>query len=247
MEKNKDYIGKVIYNNDPTHSGRCKIGVFGLFDGLPQESVPWFYPMTGTVFGSSGAGNLSVPKIGTVVRVRFSNNDVYSGEYTCIQNMDVDMIEAIRDDYQGTHVLLYDSEADVSVMYQNESGFTIKLHDSEIRIGADGIIQLIHQNQTNIIEILDDQINIVAAGDGTAINISSGDTVDLKAQNVRINADHIDLGNKSSFHAVCAEPLQKVLMRIVDELATKSPQGSTMQGDEFNEIVSRAVTLQKNT
>ena len=87
MDTTKDYIGRVVYNNDPTFSGRCKIRVFGLFDDLDEGFIPWFAPKNMNIFSSpKGAGSISVPKVGTIVNVRFKN-DIYSGEYTNIQNI----------------------------------------------------------------------------------------------------------------------------------------------------------------
>ena len=72
MDLNKDFLGRVIYNEDPTFSGRCKVQVFGLFDAFETENIPWFVPQSCSIFSSgNGSGNLSVPKIGTIVRVKF--------------------------------------------------------------------------------------------------------------------------------------------------------------------------------
>ena len=101
-----EYIGKVIYNEDTTHTGRCKVRVFGLFDNLKDENIPWFTPMNSSIFSAGGAGSLDVPKIGTIVRVKFSNNDYYSGEYMALQCVDPALVKEIEDDYDGAHVCL---------------------------------------------------------------------------------------------------------------------------------------------
>ena len=79
VDTSKDYIGRVVYNQDNTFSGRCKIQVYGVFDELEIEDMPWIYPKASSVFSSArGVGSISVPKIGSIVRVNF-HNDVYSG------------------------------------------------------------------------------------------------------------------------------------------------------------------------
>jgi len=60
MIPNKDYIGTVIYNEDPTFAGRCKVKVFGLFDDLSDDNIPWFVPSTTTIYSSEGGGNISI-------------------------------------------------------------------------------------------------------------------------------------------------------------------------------------------
>ena len=77
MDLSKEYVGKVIYNQDPTHTGRCKVKVIGLFDNLPDENIPWFTPVNSNVFSGGGSGSISVPKLNTYVRVKFSNDDLY--------------------------------------------------------------------------------------------------------------------------------------------------------------------------
>ena len=72
MDLKKDYLGRVVFNEDPTYSGRCKIKVLGLFDDFEVEQIPWFVPKSSTVFSSEkGFGSISIPKLNTIVRVRF--------------------------------------------------------------------------------------------------------------------------------------------------------------------------------
>ena len=249
MDIGKDYIGRVVYNEDPTFSGRCKIRVFGIFDELDETLIPWFSPMSMNVFSSAkGAGSISVPKIGAIVRVRFQN-DIYSGEYTNIQNIDPSLIEEIKDDYQNTHVLCYDADKDLIVMYQPMTGFKIHLGGSMIKVDSDGTIQLKHKNNTNVIELQENKINITTAsgGGGTPdgqINITSSSTVNVISPTVNLNSKSISLGKDSVARAVKGEKLCKVLKDIVKELNTKFPyQASTLAGKSFEEILSDAVTL----
>ena len=240
----KDYIGRVIYNNDPTFSGRCKIRVFGLFDDLDESYIPWFSPKNFKIFSSpKGAGDISVPKVGTIVRVSF-NTDIYSGEYTNIQNIDPKLIDEIKDDYQNTHVLCYDSEKDLIVMYQPMTGFKMWLAGSLIKIDSDGSIQVKHRNNSNVIEVNENNINIIAASDGGEINISSESTVNLTTPTVNLNSENISLGKDSTAKAVKGEKLISVLKQIATEINTKFPQGvSTLVGRSFEEILSDTVTL----
>lgn len=249
----KEYIGRVVYNQDPVFSGRCKIRVFGtFFEEIPDDNLPWFAPMNMTVFSSGGGGNLSVPKIGDIVRVWFSNDDWYSGEYGPLQNIDTSLIDEIKDDYDGTHVLLYDFNEDLIVLYQRMTGFKIYHKGSSIILSPDGTIQCKHQNNVNVIEIREDTIDIVASTtgeDGTnasgTINITSGNIVNVTANTINVDAKRVNLGNKPSMSAVNGEELVKVLTQIVTELASKSPPGSTLLSSNFNNILSNTVKLTK--
>lgn len=249
MDTTKDYIGRVVYNNDPTFSGRCKVRVFGLFDELDEGFIPWFAPKNMGVFSSAkGAGSISVPKIGAIVNVRF-RNDIYSGEYTNIQNIDPALIDEIKDDYQNTHVLCYDADKDLIVIYQPMTGYKMWLGGSMIKIDADGSIQLKHRNNSNVVELNDNKINITTvSGEGASangeINISAGYDVNITAPTVNVNAKSISLGKDSVAKAVKGDKLCGVLKQIATELNTKFPQGaSTLVGRSFEEILSDTVTL----
>ena len=42
MDLNKDFLGRVIYNEDPTFTGRCKLQVLGLLATFAKENKHWF-------------------------------------------------------------------------------------------------------------------------------------------------------------------------------------------------------------
>ena len=169
---NDEYLGTVVYNEDPMFAGRCKIQIVCLFDGLTTEELPWIYPQTSSMFSSAyGCGSISVPKIGSIVRVKFHGGDIYSGEYTNIQNIDPALIEEIKNDYQGTHILTFDSEKNLIVGYQPMMGFKIWLNGSMVKVDANGSIQLKHKNNSNVVELNDNKINITTvSSEGSNMN-----------------------------------------------------------------------------
>ena len=249
MNLGNDFVGRVIYNEDPTFSGRCKVKVFGLFDDLPDENVPWFVPANSNIFGTEGGGSLSVPKVGDIVRVRFSNSDYYSGEYTGLQCIDPNLVNEIKDDYQDSQVILYDAANEVTIIYQRMTGLKLYHRGATIVIDPTGNIQLKHQNNANVIEINDNDINIVSgstdetnSATGT-INISSGSIVNINSTTANINADHVNIGNSPSQPAVLGRKLTFALQQIVNELAQKTPQGSTLIANTFEDILSNNVKI----
>ena len=250
MIEDKEYLGTVIYNEDPMFSGRCKINVFGLFDDLDVDSIPWFQPQTSSIFSSStGFGALSVPKIGSIVRVKFHGGDIYSGEYTNIQNIDPTLIDEIKDDYQGTHILLYDSDKNLIVGYQPMMGFKIWLDGSMVKVDANGSIQLKHKNNSNVVELNDNKINITTVTtEGSnmngEINISAGATVNITAPVVNVNSKTVNLGENATAKATKADKVADYLTAIVAELNTKYPQqASRLTGCDFKDIYSDVVSI----
>lgn len=78
LSKDKEYEGVVVNNNDYAYDkrrlGRVQIRVAGIFDGIPDEHLPWAITKHGSSDGASeNSGKFSVPAIGSKVLVRFQN------------------------------------------------------------------------------------------------------------------------------------------------------------------------------
>jgi len=179
--KDEDWIGVVTNNNDPMFSGRCQIKVFRLMDELDAKNLPWAVPINSTFFGGDGAGSLSVPKIGQIVRVQFNNGDIYAPEYSTIQNIDTKLIEAIKEDYDGTHVLAFDPDEELSIIYQRNLGIQIFYRESFIQIAPDSMITIQHANQDSLIQLEGDKCYITTKNE---VNISAGARVEVTADEV---------------------------------------------------------------
>ena len=117
------WIGEVVDNEDPLLNGRCKVKVFGKFDLLPAESIPWASPMNRDLPGSH-----AVPRVGDVVAVRFDNGNIYHPEYwfQVDQNSDLksDVLE-ISESPQDVISIVYDAERNLRVYYSVEDGLVI--------------------------------------------------------------------------------------------------------------------------
>lgn len=190
----KDWLGIVEDNNDPEVEFRCRVRVLGLFDDLPTEAIPWAFPANQGIFsGSSGGfGSGSVPKIGTMVKVRFNSGNKYAPEYYAIQNINESLRNEISEDYQGTHVLAYDEDEDLKVIYQKGSGIKIHLKNSHVTINPDTSITIEHSESKSIIELVGDTINIVTQKD---VNITADNDVNVNANNVIVDhSNTIELG-----------------------------------------------------
>lgn len=220
LESN-DLIGVVVDNNDPTFSGRCRVKVYGVFDNTKNEMIPWATPISSNVFGSSGSGSISVPKIGSLVRVKFNNGDIYAPEYTCIQNLDRELIERIKDDYIGTHVIMYDPDVDISVIYQNKLGFEIYYKGSFVNISPDSMITIQHANGESFIQLEGGTINI---GSNEDIRITTSATVEVTADEVKMNGNQTTkVGPGPYAPAVLSDVLWGVMTQLATNIDAKFP------------------------
>lgn len=181
----KNFIGKVIDNDDPEREGRCRVEVFGIFTGLSSEEIPWANPGYRRMFAGSDGGfaDISVPKIGTFVQVRFVEGDIYNMEYVAIQNINPAVQEEIADSYLNSHVLAYDTDEELKIFYTPAKGVEIYLKRSHITINPDSSITIEHADSQSIIELV-----------GTEINIVSEQSVNVTSTNCIIEAGNIELG-----------------------------------------------------
>jgi len=216
-----DWLGVISNNIDPTFSGRCQVRVYRLMDHLSSKDLPWAVPINSTVFASDGAGSISIPKIGQIVRVQFNNGDIYSPEYTTIQNIDTQLIERIKDDYDGTHVLLYDPDEELTIIYQRNSGMQMYYRGSFIQISPDSMITIEHANQESLIQLDGDKLNIVTKNE---VNISAAAKVEIKADESIIKGNQVTkVGTPPYYHAVLAEVLFPLLQTMATALDAKMP------------------------
>lgn len=219
--RDNDWIGVVVNTQDPNFSGRCQIKVFGLFDGIPDEHLPWAVPLNSTLFAGDGAGSLSIPKVGQFVRVQFNNGDQYAPEYTNIQNIDTDLIEQIKGDYDGTHVLLYDPVEELSIIYQKGSGIRIFYRGSFFQISPDSMITLQTPDLESTIQLEGDITRIVTKNE---VEVAAASKVTVTADEVIVNgAQTTKVGPGPYNHAILAEPLWALLSTMATALDVKYP------------------------
>ena len=216
-----NWLGVVTNNMDPLFSGRCQVRVFNLMNDVNANDLPWAVPINSTIFSGNGAGSLSIPKVGQFVRINFNNGDIYAPEYTSIQNIDSQLIEEIKNDYEGTHVLLYDPDQELNVIFQVNRGFEIYYRESFIQISPDSMITIQHANQDSLIQLEGDKCNIVTKNE---INISAASKVDITADEVRTAGNQTTkVGNAPYNHAVMAEPLWAILSTLATAIDAKMP------------------------
>jgi hypothetical protein len=143
--RDSHWIGEVVDNIDPSNLGRCRIKVFGKFDQLPTDAIPWATPMNRDHVGAQ-----SIPRIGDVVAVRFDNGNIYHPEYWFQVDQNTDLKNEVLDNSsaaQDVVSLVYDAERDIRIWWSPEDGLTMATGGSKdaapsIRFSNDGKIYL---------------------------------------------------------------------------------------------------------
>lgn len=247
-----EWLGEVEDNLDPEFSGRCKVRVFGLFDGMendkalsspykiPTEDLPWCYPANGIFFASGeskGAGNISIPKVGSKVKVRFNGGNLYAAEYFAVQDTNEEMTKELHDSYLDSHVVLYDSEQDLKILYKKTLGVQVFFQGSNFTINPDGSITIEHKDTQSIIELVGGSINITA---NSTINLTSNTKIQADSSESILNGSVVTkLGPSPQYSAVLAEPLWnflKILASAVDAKTPSTPSAMASQAEAFEAI-----------
>lgn len=139
------WLGEVVDNADPKNLGRCRVKVYGKFDQLPDEAIPWATSMTRDHVGSH-----AIPNIGTIVAVRFDNGNLYHPEYWFQINQSAALKEDILDQSEAAQdvvSLVYDEVRNVRIYHSPEDGLVITRGSGAkerplIQIDEEGIIKI---------------------------------------------------------------------------------------------------------
>lgn len=215
------YLGVVVDNADPEYKGRAKIRVFGVFDDIPDEDLPWAHQRFDMSFGADGgSGRISVPKIGAIVHVQFNNNNYYSPEYKAIQELSKDLIEELRTSYSGAHSLIYDGIERLKIFYTENKGLVLDLKDSQIIIRNDNSILIKHVDSSSMIELKGGKITIYADQE---IENTAETRIKHSSNEVWCDGKTTNLGHSPLFSAVCAEPLWDFLKKLAVAIDAKYP------------------------
>jgi hypothetical protein len=196
MPSEKTYLGKVVDIRDPLYQGRARIEVFGIFDGIPSDDLPWAEQIAGLSFGGNfGGGNITIPRLGSIVAVHFEDNNYYKMNYHYLKEISSDLLTELKEDnsYEGTHSLVYDSEAQPGILkmiYTRKKGLVFQLGDATIQLdtqdaGTD------KEKLRIVLKLNDDEIRMEKQG--------AKQKVIIKSENIELGEEAIEkviLGNK---------------------------------------------------
>lgn len=218
--------GEVVSNQDPTYRGRIKVKIPGLNDNIETDQIPWCTWGGSNFFSGDGGGNISIPRVGTKVRVKFKKGDVNSMEWYAINRIDKALAEELAQDYEGAHAILYDSRSDLSILYTNTTGLRLYYKKSFIQIAPDNNITIHYGNESSGVQIQlsDGKIDIQAP---QQINITSDSTVNIEANSVVVKGkNNVQIkGDTPGEVAVNGKNLYKLLMSLAMVVDLKIPGG----------------------
>lgn len=113
-----DFPGVVEDNDDPEKLGRVKVRVHAVYGTIPTKDLPWAIPEFSD--GASKTGSFVVPKVNSLVRVKFAGDDVYAPRYSSRVWFKSRLPEERLEDYPDSAVLYYDDEGN-SVVFNRKT------------------------------------------------------------------------------------------------------------------------------
>jgi hypothetical protein len=144
------WIGEVVNNEDPNFDNRVRIRVKGKFDMFVDDDLPWSVCDNQFSSGSSsGAGNYDVPKVGTILGIRFDNGNIYQPRYFKIQHISQELkddVISVSDTPYTVKSLWYDTDINLKAYFNEADGINISYKDSQINLRDDNTIWLQDNN-----------------------------------------------------------------------------------------------------
>jgi len=244
------YLGKIIDVDDPLREGRCKIQVFSIFDGLDADDIPWATQIQKPAFfgQDAKAGAISIPKKGAIVGVRFNNGDLYSPEYTQVQELGDDIKEQLKkgdvNEYEGSHYILWDGDEQIKIWFNTANGLSFQMKDSYVNIDQNSKIEIYHKDGLSSIEL---DGNVITVNSQSQVNVISN-SITASAENIWLQGNTTRVGSSDQVEsAVMGDSLFAALMILAAAIDEKMPStpGATqaMMTSMMDSILSETVTI----
>ena len=188
------WLGEVVDIADPLKIGRVKVKVFGKFDQIPTEDIPWAYPGNNSTGSSAtGGGFFSVPKLKSMVSVKFDNGNLYHPEYFFTQKISDEVKAEIENSYDNAHIIIYDTvtEGKLKIFFTEEKGLMIDYKETQINIKPDKTVNITTVEAVNVKckDLIVEHSNTIELGKGAKEKVILGDTF------MKLFNQHTHIGN----------------------------------------------------
>ena len=205
IDNAQHFLGVVMDNNDPLKKGRCKIKVFGVFDDLDTQDIPWAFQTYDISFGDKGGGGrFSTPQVGSVVNVLFNNGDYYSPEYRGLQEIGDGLQTELNDSYIGSHSLIYDGMEQVKIFYTKKKGLILETKGSIINITNDNKINIDSKGEINLSNA---KANISMKSDGEIDIINNSASIKINpAGGITATGSTVTPNSKGGWNCLPTDP-----------------------------------------
>ncbi len=179
------HLGEIVDINDPLKQGRARVRVFGFFEELEIEDIPWAEQISGLSFSSArGNGNISIPRLGAVVNAQFDGSNYYKVLYQFEKESSPDLLAEISDSYEGAQSIWYDMDSQpgpLKFFYTKKKGLVLSLGDAKVQLDTQdgGKLRVVIEMGKDQIRMEDRKIIInstnIELGEGATQSVIRGD------------------------------------------------------------------------
>lgn len=180
------HLGEIVDINDPLKQGRARVRVFGFFDDLEIEDIPWAEQISGLSFSSArGNGNISVPRLGAIVNVQFDGPNYYKCFYEFEKESAPSLLAEISDSYEGAQSIWYDVESEpgpLKLFYTKKKGMVLSLGDAKVQLDTQngGKLRVVIEMGQDQIRMENNQViinsNNIKLGEAAIESVIKGNT-----------------------------------------------------------------------
>ena len=205
----KKWTGIVVNNCDPDKIGRVQVKIYGYYDDLAINNIPWAVPDVQS--WTSTKGNFVVPELNTILRGYFDNGDemkpvydslAFNSAYTSKEGDFFDWYTR-TEDYPHTMVLFQTDQKDYLVMNKKTGELAFTHHTGTVmRVDPDGNIDI----GTSIYSGGPANLNINISGDAQLNTFGNIQISAMKDVNINSTMGQINLGNNPVKQFVCNIP-----------------------------------------
>ncbi len=135
LDPARRYSGVVVDNNDPRQYGRIRFRISELFNGWPDDHLPWAVHQASHVGGaSSTSGSVSIPAIGSKVWIQFQDGNLHQPIYVGYPTDATTVLEEAKTHYPNRHVHLLPNGTLFLVDTESNSVFVRGIGDTNFYI-----------------------------------------------------------------------------------------------------------------
>lgn len=175
-------VATVVDNNDPKKWGRIRARPSTLFEGVPDEHLPWAIVSLQHPGGASAAhGRFEVPEVGAKVLLMFQNGNPMHPEYKGYFIDESTVLEEAKTNYPERTVMLWPSGSLLVIDKKSEDVFIRNKGDLHLYVTGDAYVK-VDGNLTQ--KIGGNRLTFVAGDDITVVGGTFGAyaaTMKLKA------------------------------------------------------------------
>lgn len=187
-----NYRGEVIRRDDPLKAGRVKINIFGVYDDIPEDAIPWAIYADPEMGGTSEVGSVIIPEMGAHVWCFFEGGDHHYPVFWAGAPAMKDGVSDLPSESRES------GEYPANKVRKTKSGILMEMDDTEgsVRLRfyhPSGTERLVDNDGNEVVNVTGDQTDIVNGSQSETVEGSKTSSVsgsyEQSASAVTINSD----------------------------------------------------------